>query len=117
QRPQLLRLPAVQPLGYRERGIHAHHSGVEVEFGHPFETARGTLLDADAAAFAVVHEDFVETVRSIVADDARLRTDQIAVVARIARAAAEAARGFLHRLLFGVGADHFVLRSFAASRG
>src|SRR5205085_9644257 len=78
-------LAPVQPLRDRERRVHAHDAGVEVELGHPFEAARRALLDADAAALAVVHENLVEPVRSIEPDDARLGADQIAVVAGVAR--------------------------------
>src|SRR5690349_18375634 len=83
---QLRRLAAVQPLRDGEGGVHAHDAGVEVELRDAFEAPGRTFLDADAAAFAVVHENLVEAVRSIVADDARLRADQVTVVAGVAGA-------------------------------
>src|SRR2546423_6679273 len=102
-------LASVQPLRDRERRVHAHDAGVEVELGHPLEAARRALLDADAAALAVVHENLVEPVRSIEPDDARLGADQIAVVAGVALAAAEAAVRLLLRLLLPERQDHLVL--------
>ncbi len=113
---QLLRLPPVQPLRDRERRVHPHDAGVEVQLRHAFEAAGRALLDADAAAFAVVHQDLVQAVRAIERDDARLRADQIAVVAGVAGAAAEAAVGLFHRLLFGVRLNDFVLRAAPARR-
>src|SRR5499427_5617266 len=107
---QLRGLTAVQPLRDREGRVHANDASVEVELGYSLQAAGRTFLDADAAALAVVHEDLVETVRPVLPDDARLGTDQIAVVARVAGAAAEAAVGFLHRLLLGERSDHFLLR-------
>src|SRR5262249_52554872 len=88
----------------------ANYAGVEVELGSAIQTAGRTFLDADAAAFAVVHEDLVETVRPVLPDDARLGTDQVAVVARVAGAAAETTVGFLDRLLFGERLDDLLLR-------
>ena len=73
--------------------------------GTPSRQPGRALLDADAASFAVVHEDLVEPVRAIEPDDARLRADQIAVVAGIAGAAAEAAVGLVDRLFFGVAPE------------
>src|SRR6202158_5527084 len=64
QVPQSLGLPAVQPLRDRERRIHPHHTRIEVQLGHAFEAARRTLLDADAAAFAVIDQDLVKAVRT-----------------------------------------------------
>src|SRR6266542_5114842 len=84
QVPELLSLPPVQSRGNRERRVHPHNAGVEIQFGHALEAARRTLLDAYPAAFAVIHQDLVQAVRAIVSDDARLRADQIAVVARVA---------------------------------
>ena len=57
--PQFLRLPSMQAGRDGEGGIHAYYSGIEIEFGHAFEAARGTLFNADAASFAIVHENLV----------------------------------------------------------
>src|SRR6059058_3305640 len=99
--PQLLGLASVQPLRDRERRVHANHAGVEIELRHAFEAAGRTFLDAHSAAFAVVDQNLVETVGADRARDARLRADQITVVACVARAAAEAAVRFFNRLLLG----------------
>src|SRR4030088_2512117 len=107
--PKFLRLPSVHPLRDGERRVHAYDAGIEVELRDALEAARRALLDAHATAFAVVDQDLVEAVRAIVADDARLGTDQIAVVARVARAAAEAAGGLFHCLFFAVRLNDFVL--------
>src|SRR2546422_5343113 len=88
---QFLGLPAVQPLCDRERRVHPHHTRIEVQLGHALEAARGTLLDAHPAALAVIDQDLVEAVRAHGAYDARLGTDQIAVVAGVAGATAETA--------------------------
>src|SRR4051794_27032778 len=98
----------------RERGIHPHDAGVEVQLGHALEAAGGTFLDADAAAFAVVHQNLVQAVRSILPDDARLRADEVTVVARVARPAAETAVRFVDRLLLAERLDHFLLCPLAA---
>src|SRR5438270_6288372 len=89
---ELRRLAPVQTLRDGERRVHAHDAGVEIELGYALETAGRAFLDADAAAFAVVHENLVEAVRAIEPHDARLGAHEIAVVARVAGAAAEAAR-------------------------
>src|ERR1051325_10234497 len=113
QLPQLLGLTSVQSLRDRERRVHPDDAGVEVELRHAFEAARRTLLDADAAAFAVIDQDLVEAVRSHRTRDARLGTHQITVVARVAGAAAEAAVRFLDRLLLAERKNHFLLRLLA----
>src|SRR5262245_16541118 len=91
---QLRGLTAVQTLRDRERRVHADDAAVEIQLGDSLETAGRAFFDADAAALAVVHEDLVETVRSILPDDARLGTHQVTVVAGVAGAAAETAVGF-----------------------
>src|ERR1700757_3853025 len=60
---EFLRLAAVQSGCNRECGIHADHARVEVQLGHAFEATSRAFLNADAAAFAVIHQDFVEAVR------------------------------------------------------
>src|SRR5439155_13552549 len=97
---QLFRLSSVQPLRDRERGVHANDARIEVELRHPFEAAGRALLDTHATSFAIVHQDLVQPVRPIVANDARLGTHQVTVVAGIAGAATEAPVGFFHRLFF-----------------
>ena len=93
-----------------ERRIHAHDAGIEVEFGNAFQAARWTFLDADAASFAVVDQNFVQAVRPLRTRDARLGTNQVTVVAGVTGAATEAAIRFFDRLLFRERLDHFVLR-------
>src|SRR5207244_11380967 len=75
--PQLLGLASVQALRDRERRVHANHAGVEIELRHAFEAAGRTFLDAHSAAFAVVDQNLVETVRADRARDAGLRADQL----------------------------------------
>src|SRR5580658_9527086 len=115
--PQFLRLPSMQAGRDGEGGIHAYYSGIEIEFGHAFEAARGTLFNADTASFAIVHENLVETVRPCRTDNAGLRTDEITVVTRVAGAATETPAGLLDRLLFREGPNHFLLRLAPAGRG
>src|SRR5208282_3513157 len=110
QIPKLFRLPAVQTRRDGERRIHAHYPGIEVQLRDALEAARRTFLDAHAATLAVIHQNFVQAVRTHIAHDARLGTNEVTVVARIAGAATEAAPGFLHRLLFRERLNHFVLR-------
>src|ERR1700676_2732850 len=69
---EFLRLAAVQAGGNREGRIHADDARVEVQFGHALEATGGAFFNADAAAFAVIHQDFVEAVGAIRAHDARL---------------------------------------------
>src|SRR5712664_1418043 len=107
---EFLRLAAVQTGCNRECRIHAYDARVEVQFGHALQAAGRAFFDADTAAFAVIHEDFVEAVGTIGAHDARLGTHEITVVAGVAGAAAEAAAGFFDRLFLGKRQDDFVLR-------
>ena len=93
-----------------ERGIHAHHAGIEVELRNAFQTTGRTFFNAHAAAFAVVDQNLVHAVRPLGTRDAGLGTNQIAVVASVAGTATEAAIGFLDRLLFRERLNHFVLR-------
>src|SRR5262245_58425270 len=86
---QFRRLSSVQTLRNGERGVHPDHACIEVELRHAFETSRRALFDADPTAFAVVDKDLVQAVRPFRPDDARLRADQVTVVAGVARAAAE----------------------------
>src|ERR1700683_2073915 len=113
---QFFRLPSVQPRRDCERRIHPHYAGLKVEFRYPFKTARGTFLDAHAASLAVVHQNLVEPVRTHIAHDARLRADQITVVASVASATAETAVGFFNGLFFGVRLNHLFLRFSPAGR-
>src|SRR5580700_1741942 len=113
---QLFCLPPVKSRRDGERRVHAHDAGFEVEFRHALQAARRTFLDAHTATFAVVDQDFVKAVRTHVAHDARFGTDQITVIAGVAGAAAEAARGLLDGLLFGERLNHFVLRFATAHR-
>src|SRR5205823_11754927 len=96
---QLFGLPPVQSGRNGERRIHPHDALIEVEFGHALQAARGTLFDAHSAAFAVVHKNLINTVRTIRTHNARLRTDQITVVASVTGAAAETAVGLFDGLL------------------
>src|SRR5271170_5461248 len=107
---QLFGLPSMQAGRNGEGGVHAHHAGIEVEFGDAFKAACRALLDADAASFAVVDQNLIKAVRARGTGDAGLRTDQITVVAGIAGAATETAAGFLDGLLFGEWLNHFLLR-------
>src|ERR1700736_3677420 len=106
---QFFRLPSVQSGGNGECRIHAHHAGIEVQFGHAFQASCRTLLDAYSAAFTVIDQNFVKTVGTHRAHDAWLRTYQIAVIAGVTGAAAETAAGFFDRLLFRVCLNHFIL--------
>src|ERR1700758_1561636 len=115
--PQLLRLPSMQPGRNREGGIHADHARIKVELGHAFQATRGTLFDTHAAAFAVIDENLIQAVRTDVADDARLGTNEVAIVASIASAAAEAAARLFHSLLFRIGLNHLILRFLSSLRG
>src|SRR5207247_9528098 len=99
------------------RRLHPHDAGFDVQLRHAFETSGRTLLDAHAAAFAVVDQDLVEPFRAHRSHDARLGADQVAVVARVAGAAAEAAIRFLDGLLLRVRVDYFVLGFSPAVRG
>src|SRR5580704_829788 len=107
---QLFRLASVQAGRDGECSIHAHHAGIEVQLGHAFKTARRTFFDADAASFTVVDQNFVQSVRPFGTRDARLRTNQITVVAGVAGSATEAAIGLFDCLFFGECLDHFILR-------
>src|SRR3984893_154531 len=111
---EFLRLAAVQPGCDRECRIHADDARVEVQLGHALQATGRAFFNADAAAFAVVHEDFVEAVGTIGAHDEWLGTHEIAVVAGGAGAATEAAAGFLDGLFFGERQDYLLLRFFAA---
>src|SRR6516165_939992 len=111
---EFLRLSSVQPRRDREGGVHAYDARIEVEFGNAFEATRRALLDAHAAALAVLHQYLIEAIRTRRTRDARLGADQVAVVAGVASAAAEAAVSLLDRLLFGESLDHFFLRSAPA---
>src|SRR5208337_3948360 len=113
---QLLRLPAVQPRRDGECRVHSHDAGIEVEFGHALEAARGTLLDAHAATLAVVDQNLIETVRTRRTHDAWLGADQITVVAGVAGAATETAAGLLDHLFFREPLNHFLLRFASAYR-
>src|SRR5437899_12639358 len=106
---QLVCLPSVQPGRDGERRVHPHDARIEVELGHALEAARRTFLDAHAAAFAVVDQNLIQAVRTHRAHDARLWTDQIAIVARIAGPATEASVGLFDRLLFRELQNYFLL--------
>src|SRR5260370_23942782 len=106
----------MQALRNSEGSIHSNHAAIEVQLWHAFKAACGTFLDADTAALAVVDQNLIEAVRTRGAHDARLGTHEIAVVAGIAGTATETAAGFLDRLLFRVGENHFVLRFAPAHR-
>src|SRR3984893_3022632 len=54
---QLFRLPSVQSGGNGECRIHAHHAGIEVQFGHAFQASCWAFLDAHAAAFTVIDQN------------------------------------------------------------
>src|ERR1700751_3962192 len=114
--PQLFRLPTMQPRRDREGGIHPDYARIEVELGDAFQAACGTLFDTHAAAFAVIDENLIQAVRTNVAHDARLRTNEVAIVASIAGAAAEAATGLFHSLLFRISLNHLILRFLSSLR-
>src|SRR5580693_9442519 len=111
---EFLRLAAVQPGCNRECRIHADDTRVEVQLRYALQATGRAFFNADAAAFAVIHEDFVEAVGTIGARNARLGAHEITVVASVAGAATEAAAGFFDGLFFGERQDYFVLRFFAA---
>src|SRR5258708_18927618 len=111
---QLLCLAAVQAGGNRECRIHADDARVEIQFGHALQATGRAFFNAYAAAFAVIHKDFIEAVRTIGARNARLRAYEIAVVASVAGAATEAAAGFSGGLFFCQPHDYLVLRRFSA---
>src|SRR6266849_3459085 len=113
---QLLRLPPVQSLRDGKRRIHPHDTGIEVELGHALEATSWTLLDADTAALAVINQNLVETVRTDRSRNTRLRTHEIAVVAGVAGATAEAAIGLLDRLLLRERLNDFLLRATPVNR-
>src|SRR4029450_6562742 len=83
---------------------------MQVTSGEALEAPCRTLLDTHAATLAVVDQNLVEAVRSIVPNDARLRTHEVAVGAGIARSAAETTIGFLGGLLLAIRLNHLVLR-------
>ena len=93
-----------------ESRIHTHDSGIEVEFRNAFQTSCRTFFNAHAATFTVVNQNLVHAVRPLWTRDARLGTNQIAVVASVASTATEAPVGFLDGLLFSERLNHFVLR-------
>src|SRR4029450_492529 len=83
---------------------------MQVQFGDALEAACRTLLDTHAATLAVVDQNLVEAVRPIEANDARFRTHEVAVVAGIARSAAETTIGLLDGLLLAIRLNDLVLR-------
>src|ERR1700728_4861845 len=113
---QLFRLSSVQSWRDGKCSIHAHDAGIEIEFGNPLETARGTFLDTDAAPFAVVDQNLVHAVRTLRTCNARFGTDQITVVAGVTGAAAETAARLLHRLFFRERLNHLILGLLSAGR-
>src|ERR1700675_1126560 len=104
----------MQTLRNSKGRVHSNHARIEVQLRHAFKAACGTFLDANAATFAVVDQNFIETVGPRGTHDARLGTNQITVVTGVARSATETPAGFLDRLFFSVRQNYFVLR-FAAS--
>src|SRR5579872_1069936 len=106
----------MQTLRNCKRGIHADHAGIEVELRHPFKTAGRALFNAHPAAFAVVDQNLVETVRPLRTRDAGLGTNQIAVVASVAGAATEAAIRLFYGLLFRERLNDLILRFLPACR-
>src|SRR5438309_11961791 len=93
-----------------EGRVHAHDSGIEVEFGHSLEAARRTFLNAHPAALAVIDQYFVEAIRAFRTSNAGLRTNQITVIAGVAGATTEAAACLLGGLFFREPLTHLHLR-------
>ncbi len=83
--------------------------------GTPFQAACRALLDTHATSFAVIHQNLIQAVRTDVAHDARLRANEVAIVASIAGAAAEAAAGLFHGLLFRIRLNHLMPAFFSES--
>src|ERR1700733_874073 len=110
---KLLRLASMQSWRNRESRVHSNHSRIEVEFGHAFEAPGRALFDTYAAAFAIVHKDLVKPVRTRRTHDARLRADEITIIASVAGAATEAAACFQDGLLFAICLNNFLFRRFA----
>src|SRR5580700_7175813 len=102
---QLGCLPSVQPLGNSKRRVHSNDAAIKVQLGHALKTPRRAFLDTHTAAFAVVDQDFIETIRTIGSRNARLGTNQITIVASVASAAAETPAGFRDRLLLAICLD------------
>src|SRR5882762_8984610 len=81
---KFLCLAAVQAGGNRECRIHADDTRVEIQYGHALQATGRAFFNAYAAAFAVIHKDFVEAVRTIVFFFKQKTAYEIAVVASVA---------------------------------
>src|SRR6201987_1800677 len=114
--PQLFCLPPMQSRRNRECSVHSDDARIEVELGYAFQAARWALLDTHAATLAVIDENLIQTVRTNVAHDARLRTNEVAIIASIAGAAAETAARLFDGLLFRISLNHLILRLFPSLR-
>src|ERR1700722_13422413 len=111
---QFLRLSSMQSGRDGECCIHAHDAGIEIEFRYTFQASGRTLLDADAATFAVVDENLVHAVGTLGTRDARFRANQVAVVTSITSPATETTPGLFDCLFFRERLNHFFLRLFPA---